>query len=286
MNSINVALSNYERNLSSKGRLRNFYIKVARNFLEFSDGRRDKEAVLEFLESFRRRGYRENSLRTIFAIVRALYKRNDWDWPFARAEGPSPSEEEIEAPALDPSVIVEMIQAAKKNILSPLEAAYLALSTTYGLRRVEMMELKSQDINLKDRTIHIMTAKHGRERTHLIPEQIIPYLSKYSFKDHLSEYKMFILFIAIEYKIGLEHIPRVGWHSIRRTLNTLLLDQLPQNIVMSFLRWKQRTSSFMPYRYSAIRFVGRGGIATKVVGEFKEVDQKVFSVHPFLSSWR
>jgi len=166
------------------------------------------------------------------------------------------------------------------------EAAFVALSTTYGLRRIEMVNLEQRDIRIRDGTIHIATAKHGRERTHLIPPEIIPCLERYDFNQQISEFGLFVMWHRIEYKIGLNHTNQVGWHSIRRTLNTLLLRRLPEATVMSFLRWKQRTSSHMPFRYSAIRFVGEEGVTTEVVGEALDVDNEVFQVHPFIEYWR
>ena len=204
---------------------------------------------------------------------------------FRRGESPIIREDRIEAPALDPNIIGEMIMAVKKEG-EPDEKAFLAISSTYGTRRTEMVQLTQADVNLKGKTIHIATAKHGRERTHLIPEVIVPYLNEYNFDTDRSEFSLFTLWYRLEYRIGLEHTDQVGFHSIRRTLNTILLDHLPEARVMSFLRWKQRTSSHMPYRYSAQRFVGREGLTTKVVGEAKDVDTKIFEVHPFLKYWR
>jgi hypothetical protein len=89
----------------------------------------------------------------------------------------------------------------------------------------------------------------------------------------------------IEHRVKFTHVPQVGWHSVRRTLNTLLRDKLPENTVQSFLRWKQRTSSNMSFRYSAQKFVGREGTTSKVTGDFADVDTKVFAAHPFLGHW-
>ena len=149
-----------------------------------------------------------------------------------------------------------------------------------------MVELEAKDIRLKDHTIHIATAKHGRERTHLIPEPIIPFLAGYDFGTERSDNFVFTLWYHIEHRIGLPHTDQVGWHSVRRSLNTMLLRVLPEPTVMSFLRWKQRTSSHMPYRYSAQRFVGEEGETTEVVGDALDVDNQVFEKHPFLEHWR
>lgn len=278
-------LENYSKGLGSAGKTRNLYLRYAEDFLDYSGGNLDRETIEKYLKHLRNtHKYSDGSVNLIFRIVRTLFSRNNIEWPFRRGEAPVIREDEIEAPALDPNIIGEMIEAVKKNG-EPDEKAFLAISTTYGTRRTEMVELTQADVNLKGKTIHIATAKHGRERTHLIPEAIVPYLKEYNFDIDRSEFTLFTLWYRLEYRIGLGHTDQVGFHSIRRTLNTILLDYLPEARVMSFLRWKQRTSSHMPYRYSAQRFVGREGLTTKVVGEAKDVDTRVFEVHPFLKYW-
>jgi len=278
-------LENYSKRLGSTGKTRTLYLRYAGDFLEYADGNLNRETVDKYLSRLKRQKYSDGSINFVFRVVRTLFSRNGIDWPFGRGESPQIREDRVQAPALDPDVIGEMIKKVKEEG-EPDEKAFLAISTMYGTRRIEMVELSTKDVNIRDRIIHIATVKHGRERTHMIPEGIVPYLEGYSFNEGTSEFDLFTLWYRIEYRIGLEHIDQVGWHSVRRTINTLLLDNLPEVTVMSFMRWKQRTSSHMPYRYSAQRFVGREGTTTKVVGEAKDVDSKVFAVHPFLEYWK
>lgn len=279
-------LENYAKRLGSSKTTKNSYLRFAQDFLDYADGNLDRETIDKYVEHLRmKHKYSDGSVNFVFRIIRTLFGRNNLAWPFARGESPQIREDQIAAPALDPGVIGEMIESIKRDD-RPDEKAFLAISTIYGTRRVELVHLTQNDVNLRDRTIHIATAKHGRERTHLIPEEIIPYLEEYDFDKTISQFSLFTLWYRLEYRIGLTHIDQVGFHSIRRTLNTMLLDHLPETTVMSFLRWKQRTSSHMPYRYSAQRFVGREGMTTKVIGVAKDVDTKVFDVHPFLEFWR
>jgi len=279
--------------LGSKGKTRTIYLRFARDFLDFADGNLDRETVLRYVNHLSKKKRSDGTINFAFRVIMTLFNRNGLDWPFTRGDAPQIREDRINAPALDPDLIIEMIEAVKGNGEAD-ERAFLAISTIYFTRRVEMIELRQSDVNVQDRTIHIATAKHGRERTHVIPEEIVPYLSDYNFDTGISEFGLLALWYRLEHKIGLEHIDQVGFHSIRRTGNTLLLDLLPESVVMGFLRWKQRTSTHMPFRYSAQRFVGREGVATKVVGEARDVDSKVFGIdpitgneiHPFLRFWR
>ncbi len=278
-------LENYSKRLGSTGRSRKLYLRYAGDFLDYANGNFDRETIDKYLARLRRRKYSDGSVNLIFRTVRTLFGRNNLEWPFGRGEAPQIREDMVLAPALDPDILAEMIDKVKKEG-DPDEKAFLAISTIYGTRRIEMVELSTKDVNIKDRTIHIATKKKGRERTHIIPEAIVPYLEGYNFNEGASEFGLFTLWYRLEHRIGLEHIDQVGFHSVRRTLDTLLLDELSEATVMSFLRWKQRTSSLMAYRYSAQRFVGRGGITTKVKGWARDVDSKVFEKHPFLKFWR
>jgi len=279
--------------LSSKGNTRTIYLHYAKDFLDFADGKLDRETVSKYIEHLRRKNkYSDGTINFAFRVVRTLFNRNKLDWMFTKGEAPQIREDNINAPALDPDVIIEMIEAVKADG-EPDERAFLAISTTYGTRKVEMVGLRPEDVNLKDGTIHITTAKHGRERTHLIPEEIAEQLGFYNFETTHTDSHLFTLWHRLEYRIELNHTDQVNWHSVRRILNTLLLDSLPENVVMSFLRWKQKTSSHMPFRYSAQRVVGREGMSTKVVGAAKDTDSKVFGlddkgneIHPFLKYWR
>ncbi len=285
-------LDNYLRGLSSAGKTRTIYKRYAGEFLEYADGDFCREKINGYIEHLRHQHkYSDGSANFAFRVIRTLFSRNEailekmgFEWPFRRGESPQIREDRILAPALHPDIIKEAIVAVKEHG-PPEEQAFLAISTTYGLRRVEMVQLEERDIRLKDKTIHIATAKHGRERTHLIPDIIIPYLEGYDFSQGRSENFIFSLWYRIEHRIGFPHTPQVGWHSVRRTLNTLLEPHVSRNTLNSFMRWKQRTSSDMSFRYSAIKFVGREGSSTQVVGDALTGDNQVFEVHPFLQYW-
>jgi integrase len=282
----------YERRLSSKGRTRNFMLRFAREFVDFAEGSYDRETVERFLEyEQKKHGYNAGSLNFAFRIVRTLFGRNEIEWPFNRGEGPTVREGSIDAPALDPRTIRRLVETVRATRNRPA-SAFLALATTYGLRRQEMINLRPPDIRLTDQTLYIATLKHGRERTHLIPDQIVYHLAKYDFSTPRSESYMYNLWGEMERGVGLHHIGHVGWHSIRRTLDTLLLRVFPETTVSSFLRWKQATSSKMTLRYSRTTFVGEDENVVELSGEALTVDQLIFSQnedgtykHPFIGLW-
>jgi len=276
-----IHLDNYEGSLRSTGSTRNLYLSYAKRFLDFASGRElDRKAVEDYLKVLRKQGYSDGTINFTFRVIKRVYDCNGIPWTFRRGEAPQIRESEVFAPALDPEDIGEMITA--KDKLTPQERAFLALSTTYGLRRTELASISPSDLDFNTNTVFIMTAHRGRQRYHIIPPEIKPYLEDYNFAS-MNQFEASTVFLSIEDKAGLQHIDGVGWHAIRRTVDTLLLDKLPEATVADFMRWKSR--GIMPQRYYATRFVGRkGGIVLSK--ESRSVDEKVFEVHPFLPYWR
>jgi integrase len=280
-------LDRYARRLSDKSRSRVTYLRMAEEYLDYANGEYTRETVLDFLQHTKRvHHYKNSSLRIVFSVLRTFFGRNDLDWEFSRGDAPQVQESNMVVIALEPQLVREMITAVK-NGNSPREKAFFALSTTYGMRRMELANLTGDDINFRSKTIHVATLKHGRERTHVVPDILIPYLEEWGFKKPLTEAQILNLWFRIEYRAGIpRHITHSGFHSIRRTLQTELGHSGFRNEeVMSFLRWKQRTSTNMAYRYTATTYVGRDGPSVEVTGESLQVDQKILANHPFLESW-
>jgi hypothetical protein len=168
-----------------------------------------------------------------------------------------------------------MVAAAREGRLEPAETAFVALSTTYGVRREELARVTAQDINLdaqyRNGTIFINTCKGGTARLHQIPGEIMPFVAKYPFDRTYSLVQLSQMYHRIEYKSGVDYRPGTGWHSPRRALDTMLMDYLPLPAVRLFLRWKIKGSPDMAIRYYS--------------KELEENDREVFAVHPFLPLW-
>jgi len=279
-------LSKYDSNLAGS-KNKNHYLSYAKNFLDYADSL-DKENINNYIKKLKRQGRSPGTLNFAFRVIRRLFAVNGLEWPFRRGEAPQIGQREEVKPALDPEVVKAMVQAAKDNVLDSDEACFLALSTLYGLRREEMYNLVSKDIDFKGDTIFISTVKSGRQRYHLIPPEIKPYLEKHDFEARYSDTAMSQMFWRIINKSGLEVFKseRLGWHSIRRTLITLLHQSgVDPFTVHQFMRWKgaQRDMA-MDTRYHATHFVGLEG--TKVVAMEAQSDKEVFKKHPLLKFWR
>lgn len=276
-------LSSYALNLAGS-KYRNHYLKYAKDFL---DNTKDlgKEAVDTYIEKLQEQKQSAGTVNFAFRVVRRLYTVNKLDWPYLRGQAPQITERDEHRPALAFEIISTMI---KSENLHDDERCFLALSTTYGLRREEMMELEPQDIDFKSGTIFISTVKSGRQRYHLIPEQIKPFLSKHDFAERYSKMRMSQMFWRVVNNSGLGALKSetLGWHSIRRPLLSGLVDNgLNVFAAKAFLRWKASVGELaMPARYYSNVVVTLQG--SLVVSEEAKEDKEVFEkFHPFLPLW-
>jgi len=280
-------LANYEKRLSCTGALRTQYLKYARAFIDYGNGTLDRDIVTGYIEKLRSAKFSEGTVNFHFRLIRTIFARNHIDWPFNRGEAPPVSKAKLVKPSYSPDLIIKLITSTIKTG-TPEEKAFLALSTTYGLRRTEMVHLGVPDVLIKERLLHIATAKHGEERHHLIPEEIVPYLEAWDFSTPLSESYMTSLIYRIEYRAGERHFNRVGWHSIRRALNTALRKRIDEEKTSRFMRWKksENGSASMSDTYIAGLTVGVGGEITHEASHAAESDGEIFEVHPFIKYWQ
>lgn len=259
------------------------YLSVANQFLTWLGERvpPDEKDLRRYFVSRRDSGIGEGSLRTTFAVLQKLYRANRWDWPLTpddRPEAPS----EISTPAFTRQEVEQLIR--NRELYSRGERFYLAIATIYAPRRIELARIKKRAI--KGNTIYIDTAKKGEKRTHLIPDEIMPYIEAYHPREH-SASTLTVMFSRICKKGLGQRKDGYGWHSYRRTLDTLLPIALakadkPLTLVGHFLRWNRKSTGG--------KFLGTpmGGVYTRpeiLSSDPFFIDRQVFEVHPFLPLW-
>ena len=259
------------------------YLSIANQFLSWLGDRipPDEMDLRRYFVKRRDEGISEGSLRTTFAVLQKLYRANHWDWPLVSEDRPeAPSE--MNTPAFTREEVAEIIK--NRDLYSRGERFYLAIATIFAPRRIELARIRKRDI--KDNTIFIDTAKKGEKRTHLIPDEIMPYIEDYRPRQHHAT-TLSATFVRI-CKKGLGQNKRgYGWHSYRRTLDTLLPTALakadkPLTLVGYFLRWNRKS-------------IGARFLGTPMAGIYARpdilssdpffIDKEVFSVHPFLPLW-
>ena len=260
------------------------YIGFVKDFLEFASDM-DRDNVIRYTEHLKEAGYAAGSIELRQRTIRSCFKRNDIPWPLKRGENATIPASEERALAIAPRVIEEMVRGALDGKTNILDAWLLALSTTYGVRAQEMSPIGVHQIDIANRSIYVSTLKHGRERYHHIPNEILPVVTQAM--PHLKRVTpRFVTdsFRRIEEACGIEHVPETGFHSIRRSLVYYLLENgCTEFAVHDFMRW-QRSRQSMTGRYHDIKFVGvDGGLD---IGQSRVQDMAIFEKHPFLKFWR
>lgn len=278
-------LQAYERNLSN-ARNKAYYLRVAKDFLDHSKGL-DRSHIEAYIDSLKER-YKPGTVNLIFRVIRRLYAVNGLTWEFRHGEAPIIKELDEYRPQLGPDIIQQMIYRAKEGKLYTAQRTFLALSMTYGLRREEMANIRTKDVNLRKNSLYVATLKHGRERYHLIPLEIKPIIALHDFDQVYPVGTVSAMFKRIIIMSGyreLRHV-RLGWHTIRRALLTGLIDAgVPVLAARAFLRWRGSEGDMqMPARY-----YGNVVITSKdaePVLQTAQGDHAIFEKHPFLPFWR
>ncbi|MBA7568706.1 hypothetical protein ES708_10440 [subsurface metagenome] len=259
------------------------YLQTARTFLTFhgDGGPPTAKDYRRFFIHRREKGISERTLAKEFVQLNKLAIANNWPWPFAAGDRPV-AEEEPFAPAFTPEEIQALILARDKY--SKSEAFYLAISTTWGLRREELVRIRKRDYNKL--TIRIKTAKHGRRVEHLIPGEINPILQ--GFRPKLTDVNsLSYMFYRILKKAGIERRKGYGWRSIRRTLRTALewnlaADRLPLSLVADYMGWSKTQKGIV--------YGGAPALSIYAHPEIKgsdpyAIERRISEIHPFLKFW-
>jgi len=230
-----------------------------------SKSKYDRDDVIRYLCCLREQGYRQSSIDVMVRPVKLLAQIQGWSFP--RLVMPKVRESDVSRPILSYEEIGLMIRRGKE-VLSDRELAYLALSTTYGLRREELSGL-----GRIDGRVTVNTVKGGPVTTHVVPVEMKPYLTGY---ERTGVRYMSSVFHRIVRKLSIP-LPsgNCGWHAIRRGLATELLyrDVSLINIVR-FMRWSDGS---VKGQFGMLAIYGRRNQ--------EEVDRSVFRVHPFLRMW-
>jgi hypothetical protein len=230
-----------------------------------SKGKYDRDDVIRYLCYLREQGYRQSSIDVMVRPLKLLAQIQGWDFP--RLAMPKVRDGDVRRPMLSHEEVCQMIRRGKE-VLSARELAYLALSSTYGLRREELTSL-----GRIDGKVTVDTVKGGPVTTHLVPNEIRPYLAGY---ERTGVRYMSFVFRRIVEKLGISLAEgNYGWHAIRRGLATELLYRDVSLInVVRFMRWSDGSVK------------GEFGMLT-IYGKRnqEEVDTSVFKVHPFLPIW-
>jgi len=278
-------LKKYADNLE-RSENRNHYLKYARHFLDNAEGL-DRASIDNYIEKLQKK-FSPGTVNFAFRVIRRLFAVNELPWEYRQGEAPAIGQRDEYRPQLSPNVIEMLIVAAKNSKLFPDEQCFVALSTIFGLRREELANLRPADINLRSGAIYVATIKFGRQRYHLIPQEIEPYLAAHDFGSRYAVATLSQMFKRVLAKSGAGALRdrRLGWHSIRRALlDSLVNAGVNVLAARAFLRWKAAEGDMaMPSRYYGNVVVDLA--ETGPVLEEAKGDEDIFEKHPFLPFWR
>jgi len=262
------------------------YLLTATNFILFAGtylepGERE---LRKYFLNRRDGGINDRTLRKEFTHLKKLYLSNHWTWPFTRDDQPQP-EEKANAPAFTLEEVATLILG--RGEYSRMESFCLAVSTTWGLRREEILRIRKRDYSEEIITIKLAKRRAGTSTIqHIIPEEI-----KTIFLDcHprlTTAASLSYIFQRILIKSGLGKKPGYGFHSIRRTLRTLLEwnlagERLPLSLVGDFMGWSATTKGIV---YGGAPMLGVYSHPEILSSDPFGMDKLVLKHHPFLPYW-
>ena len=240
------------------------YMSTARNFLSKMPNDDLDELAFRTFQANHYGGSNNTALKNHY-VAASLYK--SLGIPF-NVHAPDP-EDNPNRPTIKPDDMKLLIVAMKAGGNST-ERGLLALSSMYGLRRIELRHLERKDINFDEQTITIRAAKKGRIRAHLIPDCVFDFITNYDYESKCNtDYAN--IFKDMVRKSGLILDKGFGWHSIRRAVYTgLVANGVDYFIRHEFMRWRSRELD-LDLIYSQ--------------NTPAQIDTMVFERHPFLSTW-
>lgn len=263
------------------------YVLTAINFVRFASNVTlpDEQVLRKYFIQRRKGGTGERTLRKEFNHLKKLYLSNHWDWPFTVDDQPQPSEA-ANAPAFTLEEIATLIRA--RGEYSPMENFCLAISTTWGSRAEEIVKIRKRDYD--GEVVAIKLAKRKGEIViirHIIPEEIRPILLD-CHPRLTTTASLFNIFQKMLLKCGLGERKGYGYHSVRRTLRTLLewnlaQARLPLSFVGDFIGWAPTTKGIV---YGGAPMLGVYSHPEILSDEPFAVDKLVLPHHPFLLYYR
>lgn len=246
----------------------------------------DREAVEAWLRYRARRHCKPGTLKFNFGVVKRVFDANGVPWPFSKGEGPSISERDESRLALGEDVILAMIRASAS--MTDRHRAFLAVSTTYGIRRVEIGEIGDEDFEWESRLIYVETQKGGRQRYHLIPDEIFPHLRAYRWR-RISPASVSSVFAELKAATGLVGPSGKGaaWHAIRHTITQVLMRGGLNSVdAHNFMRWKTSTRDMAERYASPTTVIHLDGKRVEAGASDVDLDKRAFSILPWLAIWK
>lgn len=222
--------------------------------------------ILEFLYN-----YPIKSRNVAFYALKHYCKYNDIPFKLTLRDIETFPNEMRDKPTLTEQECENLIKLVFNKNIDFLIRFNVLVAMLYGTRSIELSKITPEDIDIDKQEILIKTAKKGVVRKHYIPKETLPFFKLFKLlnTENLSIPQLRYTWTLVEKYANIPHRNHLGWHSIRRTLATKLLNVLNPAIVVSYLRWSHKDILMTYYK-----------------PDVKVRDQKVFEVHPFLKLYK
>lgn len=242
-------------------RTTSYYISISRKFLSES-GDFHRPGMLKFMDDI---DWCDNSLRTVYYVLKHLCKALEKKFPLDEGDlPPPPDEESMYTPTMSLDNINKVI-AHWKRFPGDYLTSLAFLSTIYGLRSIEMTTV---EIGRNSVLVYVAKRKRVVTREHPVPEELMKYLSGY---EPMSEMTVKYAFWKVCRRAGVKRQYKENWHSVRRCLVTACLDAGVNKVMLKrFLRWARDRRDMADTYYHK---------------DFADVNEEMFKVHPFLKLW-
>jgi integrase len=257
-------------------------------FNQFAPEFSDKE-LFKYLIELDVAGLTPRSIKQHRMALKRWWRVLGYQWPL---DGVTVSDEiQEETPPTFSAEQVSRLVSLVKEKGTPEQKYYFALSTVFGCRAGELGNITAKNFQWNDDDTGILTVptlKRGKKRVHHIPEGLTPFLKEYSYMAKPScntimgeKFHRFCKHIGFPIpKMPLKnhvdmngkkiHVKGYGWHAIRHSLVTELVETHVSEIYISqWMGWKSQQS--MVRRYAIL--------------DALKVDKEVQEKHPFLPLW-
>ena len=262
------------------------YVKQGRYFFAFAGDKDtyDRHEILAYGDHLLKGGKGQASLSIAWYTIKAICRAKNIPFPCRegfkgdqfRSKKISVQEvvidgesHEVSGPTPDLKNLTTLIAWVRANG-DARQKAYLALSSIYAMRAIEISTVNKRDDIRQDR-LFVRTAKHGQPKWHRIPPEVREAIKGYKYPQ-ISEQAIWTAFKEMRTKAGLKKAIGLTPHGIRRFLTTFFSNRSDLNpyVWYDFARWSQQRGDMIArYRHATP----------------EEVDRLVFPLHPLLPLW-
>jgi integrase len=269
--------------LRSPGTL-NSYLQTARRFFRIIGAvkRATDDDFRRYFIARRSQKISERTLAKEFYHLKKLAQANHWGWPFQREDVPTTYEQ----PAR-PAFTLEEVEKLIKSypLLTRPEKFYLACSTIWGLRSIELCRITKRDYD--GQVIRFHKAKRERPIVRLIPDELKPLFSG-TRPTISSQTSLARLFDLICHKAKVRRPGGASFHAIRRCLADELeyvgaVHRLKKSYLGEWMGWSEARIG---------REAGGAAMAGTYISHDRrsensfDLDKAILPIHPFLPFWK